>query len=80
MMRALVTLFWPCRPQPPQLQSQLSLMSSTYSYPKIQNETCTLGCTLPQRPFAIVEDEELVDIFRDLNNKVEVLSRWTVRV
>jgi len=30
------------------------------------------------RPFAIVEDEELVDIFRDLNNKVEVPSRWTV--
>jgi hypothetical protein len=25
-------------------------------------------------PFAIVEDKELVDIFTDLNNKVEVLS------
>jgi hypothetical protein len=29
-------------------------------------------------PFAIVEDEELVDIFTDLNNKVEVPSRFTV--
>ena len=30
------------------------------------------------RPFAIVEDDELVEIFMDLNNKVEVLSRFTV--
>ena len=30
------------------------------------------------RPFAIVEDDELVDIFKDLNNKVEVPSRFTV--
>jgi hypothetical protein len=30
------------------------------------------------RPFTIVEDEELVDIFRDLNNKVQVPSRFTV--
>ena len=30
------------------------------------------------RPFAIVKDEELVDIFTDLNNKVEVPSRFTV--
>src|SRR5882762_8039418 len=30
------------------------------------------------RPFAIVEDDELVDIFTDLNNKVEVPSRFTV--
>jgi hypothetical protein len=30
------------------------------------------------RPFAIVEDKELVDIFTDLNNKVEVPSRFTV--
>jgi hypothetical protein len=30
------------------------------------------------RPFAIVEDDELVDIFMDLNNKVEVPSRFTV--
>jgi hypothetical protein len=30
------------------------------------------------RPFAIVEDAELVDIFKDLNNKVEVPSRSTV--
>ena len=30
------------------------------------------------RPFTIVEDEELVDIFTDLNNKVEVPSRFTV--
>ena len=30
------------------------------------------------RPFAIVEDEELVDIFKLLNNKVNVPSRVTV--
>jgi hypothetical protein len=30
------------------------------------------------RPFTIVEDKELVDIFMDLNNKVEVPSRFTV--
>jgi hypothetical protein len=29
-------------------------------------------------PFAIVEDDELIDIFMDLNNKVEVPSRSTV--
>jgi hypothetical protein len=30
------------------------------------------------RPFAIVEDNELIDIFMDLNNKVEVPSCVTV--
>jgi alpha-amylase/alpha-mannosidase (GH57 family) len=30
------------------------------------------------RPFTIVEDDELIDIFMDLNNKVEVPSRSTV--
>ena len=30
------------------------------------------------RPFAIVEDDELIDIFMDLNNRVEVPSRFTV--
>jgi hypothetical protein len=30
------------------------------------------------RPFAIVEDEELVAIFKELNNKVEVPSQRTV--
>lgn len=30
------------------------------------------------QPFAIVEDDELVDIFTDLNNRVEVPSRFTV--
>jgi hypothetical protein len=30
------------------------------------------------RPFTIVEDDELIDIFTDLNNKVEVPSRVTV--
>jgi hypothetical protein len=29
-------------------------------------------------PFAMVEDDELVDIFMDLNNKVEVLLLFTV--
>lgn len=30
------------------------------------------------RPFVIVEDDELVEIFTDLNNKVAVPSRFTV--
>jgi hypothetical protein len=30
------------------------------------------------RPFNIVEDDELINIFTDLNNKVEVPSRFTV--
>ena len=30
------------------------------------------------QPFAIVEDNELIDIFVDLNNKVEVPSHFTV--
>ena len=30
------------------------------------------------RPFTIVEDDELINIFTDLNNKVEVPSRVTV--
>jgi len=29
-------------------------------------------------PFSIVEDEELIDIFMDLNNKVEVPSHLMV--
>ena len=29
-------------------------------------------------PFTIVEDAELVEIFKDLNNKVEVPSRFTL--
>ena len=30
------------------------------------------------RPFSILEDAELLDIFKDLNNKVEVPSRFMV--
>ena len=30
------------------------------------------------RPFVIVKDDELVEIFMDLNNKVEVPSQFTV--
>jgi hypothetical protein len=30
------------------------------------------------RHFAIVEDDELIEMFMDLNNKVEVPSRFTV--
>ena len=30
------------------------------------------------RPFSIIEDDELIDIFMDLNYKVEVPSRFTV--
>jgi hypothetical protein len=30
------------------------------------------------RPFAIVEDKELIELFKELNNKVDVPSRKTV--
>jgi len=30
------------------------------------------------RPFAIVEDDELIDIFMDLNSKVEVPLQFTL--
>ena len=38
----------------------------------------TLWVAHRHRPFAIVEDKELIGIFKDLNNKVEVPSRSTV--
>ena len=50
---------------------------STYSYPKF-HVRLALWVVQHHRPFAIVEDNELIDIFMDLNNKVEVPSRITV--
>jgi len=50
---------------------------STYSYPKFRMKLA-LWVAHHHCLFAIVEDEELVDIFMDLNNKVEVPSHWTV--
>lgn len=50
---------------------------SMYSYPKFRMKLA-LWVARRHRPFAIVEDPELVDIFMDLNNKVEVPSRTTV--
>jgi len=50
---------------------------STYSYPKFRVKL-VLWVARRHRPFSIVEDEELIDIFMDLNNKVEVPSRMTV--
>lgn len=50
---------------------------STYSYPKFRLKLA-LWVSRRHRPFSIVEDEELIDIFTDLNNKVEVPSRITV--
>jgi hypothetical protein len=38
----------------------------------------TLWVAHRHRPFAIVEDDELINIFMDLNNKVEVPSRFTL--
>jgi predicted oxidoreductase len=38
----------------------------------------TIWVACRHRPFAIIEDDELVDIFKDLNNKVEVPSHFTV--
>jgi hypothetical protein len=50
---------------------------STYSYPKFHVKLA-LWVARHHRPFSIVEDEELINIFMDLNNKVEVLSCVTV--
>ena len=50
---------------------------STYSYPKFRVKLA-LWVARRHRPFSIVEDEELIDIFMDLNNKVEVPSRKTI--
>jgi hypothetical protein len=46
---------------------------STYSYPKFRMKLA-LWVARHHRSFAIVEDEELIEIFMDLNNKVEVPS------
>lgn len=51
--------------------------SSTYSYPKFRMKLA-LWVARHHRPFAIVENDELIDIFMDLNNKVEVPSRITI--
>jgi hypothetical protein len=50
---------------------------STYTPQKFRMKIA-LWVSRRHRPFAIVEDDELVDIFTDLNNKVEVPSRFTV--
>lgn len=50
---------------------------STYLYPKFCVKLA-LWVACRHRPFLIVEDEELIDIFMDLNNRVEVPSPITV--
>jgi hypothetical protein len=50
---------------------------STYSYPKFRVKLA-LWVARRHRPFSIIEDEELIDIFMDLNNRVEVPSHVTV--
>lgn len=50
---------------------------STYTAHKFRMKLA-LWVARRHRPFAIVEDDELVDIFTDLNNKVEVPSWFTV--
>ena len=50
---------------------------STYTPQKFQMKLA-IWVARRHRPFAIVEDEELVNIFMDLNNKVEVPSHFTV--
>jgi hypothetical protein len=50
---------------------------STYTPQKFRMKLA-LWVARRHRPFSIVEDDELVDIFMDLNNKVEVPSRFTM--
>ena len=68
-----------CTPGATTLTTSISSFAhgSTYSYPKFHMKLA-LWVTRHHRPFAIVEDNELMDIFMDLNNKVEVPSRVTV--
>jgi hypothetical protein len=51
--------------------------SSTYTPHKLRVKLA-LWVARRHRPFVIVEDNELLDIFMDLNNKVEVPSWFTV--
>ena len=68
-----------CTPGATTLTTSISAFAhgSTYSYPKFRMKLA-LWIARCHRPFAIVEDNELIDIFMDLNNKVEVPSRITV--
>jgi hypothetical protein len=50
---------------------------STYIPQKLHMKL-TIWVVHHHQPFAIVENDELIDIFMDLNNKVEVPSRFTV--
>jgi len=50
---------------------------STYTPQKFRMKLA-LWVAHRHRPFSIVEDDELIDIFMDLNNKVEVPSHFTM--
>jgi hypothetical protein len=50
---------------------------STYT-PHFFHMKLALWVSHRHRPFFIVQDEELVDIFKDFNDKVDVPSRFTV--
>ena len=52
-------------------------LGSTYTPHQLRMKLA-LWVARQHRPFAIVENEELVDIFKDLNSKVIVPSRSTV--
>ena len=53
------------------------VQGSTYTPHKFQMKVA-IWVARRHCPFTIVEDNELVDIFKDLNNKVEVPSHFTV--
>jgi hypothetical protein len=50
---------------------------SSYTPHKLRMKIA-LWVTRRHCPFAIIEDDKLLDIFKDLNNKIEVPSRFTV--
>jgi hypothetical protein len=53
------------------------VQGSTYNPHKFRMKIA-IWVSCRHRPFTIIEDDELIDIFMDLNNKVEVPSRFTV--
>ena len=68
-----------CTPSSTTVASSITSFAhgSTYSYPKFRVKLA-LWVARRHRPFSIVEEDELIDIFMDLNNKVEVPSCVTV--
>ena len=68
-----------CDHLPPPGSGDITSFAHGSSYtPQKHQMKIALWVVRRNRPFAIVEDPELLDIFTDLNNKVVTPSRYTV--